>query len=90
MIDLKADKLINRIAGCTFGIYLFHENIVLRGLWLNIPGMTDSNGHWWQLLHMLLCIAIIFVVGCIVDIIRKYIFDLVSTQFGKIKDHSEK
>lgn len=88
MIDLKANKMLNRIAGCTFGIYLFHENIILRGLWPDIPGMTASYGKWWQIPHMLLCIVIIFAVGCIVDIIRKAFFDLIQTQIGKIKDHS--
>ncbi len=75
-LTVKPNNLINRIAGYTFGVYLFHENIVLRDLWPELLGIKSADGQWWQILHMLLCIIIVFVIGCIVDAVRACVFDL--------------
>lgn len=76
-LDIKPNQLINRIAGYTFGVYLLHENIVLRELWPKLLGIEAVNGKWYQILHMLLCIVIVFACGCIIDAIRIMIFDKV-------------
>lgn len=73
----KLSVLINRIAGYTFGIYLLHENILLREMWPKVLGIDAANGKWWQIIHMLLCILIIFAVGVIVDYFRAGLFKLV-------------
>lgn len=76
-LNVSANKWINRLAGYTFGVYLLHENITLRELWPHWLGIDTVAGQWWQILHMLLCIIIVFVIGCIVDAVRAYIFDKV-------------
>jgi len=76
-LNIKPNKFINRIAGYTFGVYLLHENIVLRELWPKLLGIEAVNGKWYQILHMLLCIVIVFACGCIIDAIRTMIFDKV-------------
>ncbi len=76
-LSLKPNKWINRIAGYTFGVYLLHENIVLRDLWPKLLGIDSARGQWWQILHMLLCIIIVFTAGCIADAVRSLLFDAV-------------
>lgn len=77
-LNIKANKWINRLAGYTFGVYLLHENITLRELWPHLLGIDSAMGHPWQILHMLLCIFVVFFIGSIVDCIRTFIFSMVS------------
>ncbi len=84
-IDIGYRPWINRIAGYTFGVYLLHDNIALRELWMKVPGMESAMGNWWQVFHMLLCIVIIFVCGVAVDVIRDVLFGLIGRCFGKTK-----
>ncbi len=76
-ISIKPSKWINRLAGYTFGVYLLHENILLRELWSQLLCIDSAMGQWWQIFHMLLCIIIVFTVGCIIDFVRSCIFDLI-------------
>ncbi len=75
-LDIKPCKFINRFAGYTFGVYLLHENIVLRELWPKLLGIDNAMGRPWQILHMLVCIVIVFACGCIFDFVRNVIFRL--------------
>ena len=73
---------INRIAGCTFGIYLLHDNIALRDKWMLIPGMDAASGQWWQIFHMIICVVIIFAIGACVDLVRNMVFTSVMKLTG--------
>ncbi|MBR3635867.1 MAG: acyltransferase [Lachnospiraceae bacterium] len=73
-MDTKGRDLLNRIAACTFGVYLLHDNIALRELWQKVLGIECVAGKWWQFFHMLLCIVIVFVIGVLIDCIRNGIF----------------
>lgn len=72
--DSRLCGAINRIAGYTFGVYLLHENIVIRELWPKVLGIDGADGKWWQFFHMLLCILIVFAAGTLVDFFRAGIF----------------
>ena len=38
--------------------------------------MIDAaQGKWWQILHMLICIIIVFIVGCVIDLVRDGVFN---------------
>ncbi|MBR5360819.1 MAG: acyltransferase [Lachnospiraceae bacterium] len=76
-LNIKYSAWINRLAGYTFGVYLLHENITLRELWPRLLGIDSAMGQWWQFFHMLFCIIVVFVIGCIVDYLRTYIFGLI-------------
>ncbi len=75
--DIKPNKWINRIAGYTFGVYLIHDNIVIRELWPEFLGIDKASEQWWQVFHMLLCIVTVFAAGCILDSVRSLLFDRV-------------
>lgn len=77
--ETKISLIINRLAGYTFGVYLLHENIVLRELWPKWLGIEFASGKWWQILHMLFCVICIFLIGVFIDAIRSGIFKC----FGK-------
>lgn len=81
-MDTVRIRWVNRIAGCTFGIYLFHDNIVLRDKWMYIPGMDSATGQWWQIFHMIICVIIIFAIGSCVDLVRNMVFTSVMKLTG--------
>ncbi len=73
-IDIGYKPWINRIAGYTLGVYLLHDNIALRELWPYLLGIGNATGQWWQILHMLMCIVIVFVCGVLADFVRDMLF----------------
>ena len=76
-IDMKNSKLINYIASTTFGIYLIHEVPINRELiWERIFRCdyyyTTTK---YVCLHLVLTVVCIFVIGFILDILRKKYFE---------------
>lgn len=66
------NRYVNRIASCTFGIYLLHDNPLVRSLiwrnWLDNTVWYDS----WLLTFCLLISSMIVFVGCIpVELLRQ-------------------
>lgn len=83
-INIKEGKFANivcKIAPYTFGVYLLHENVVLRDNWTVMLGADVLPNRLYQPLHLILCVLLVFVVGCIVDMIRKCVFDLIENIF---------
>lgn len=75
-INITPNKFINKIAGTTFGIYLFHSNKYLQNfLWNDffIPSKW-SNGPY-LIFHFIISILIVFIIGIIIDSIKKYTYD---------------
>lgn len=70
----KLCPAINKLAGCTFGVYLIHENILIRERWSHWLGIDNAQGTWWQILHMIFCIIVIFIVCAFIDMVRDWIF----------------
>lgn len=74
-LRIPTNQYINAIAHTTFGILLIHDHNFFRYvLWNQIFHAQD----WWYsryfLIHILLCVFIIFVVGALIDHLRqKYI-----------------
>lgn len=77
--DLKMNKFCNILAkmgGFTFGVYLLHDNDLLREhIWriVNAPRFLDNLGL--EILYMILVISLIFIGGCIVEFIRQKVFN---------------
>ncbi len=66
------NKWINKIAGCTFGIYLFHDNPLMRLIiwkeWL--PKIKYYNSYL-LIVAIILSVLIVMTVGTIIELIRK-------------------
>ena len=63
------NKYINLIALTTFGIYLIHENVYIRGLWGSIVKLFYSFlGSY--ILTFLLVVLLVFIICMVIDLIR--------------------
>ncbi len=74
----KAHKFIDNfvlyIASLTFGIYLIHEHILLRGLWITLWKVPEAFEHWYFMIHYLLVILTVFIICGSIEAIRKFVF----------------
>ncbi|MBQ6494983.1 MAG: acyltransferase [Bacilli bacterium] len=76
-------KIVNYLSSCTFGIYLFHEHKYIRPIIYVLLGV-DRGGYsfsFWVFKDILVCAIIIFLLGVIIDSLRKIIFKII----GKTK-----
>lgn len=86
-------SLINYLSSCTFGIYLLHDNIIMRNNIYHILKVDTGTFGYSKLLYAFATVIIIFGVGIIVESIRKLIFYLLNkTKIvkkikGKVKDY---
>lgn len=92
----KAAAWMNRIAPCTLGVYLLHENLGLRYTWQNWLGagkaaeaMAGSGvGAYVGLLGWTAAAGIIvFACGILVELLRKAIFGMLHRIFLGIKPY---
>lgn len=89
------NKFINIIAGTTLGIYIIHDNDLVRGkLWKSIsPNINYCNTNY-LIIHFLIKCIVVFVVCSIIDLVVEFI--LINTgykliekiDFEKIKNKS--
>lgn len=90
----KAASLINRIAPCTLGVYLLHENLGLRYTWQNWLGAEKAAqamagggaGAFAALfLRTAAAVIIVFVCGVLAEMLRKGIFRALHGLFSRIR-----
>lgn len=71
--SIKSDRIINYVAGCTFGIYLFHFSVVdlLFKRFYPIDSVIDN----WKktALYILTFTVILFISGLLIESVRKVI-----------------
>ena len=93
-IDIGYNKVINKIASTTFGIYLLHDGVLCDKIWAFFRTKQCLNSKF-SILYIIATTAIIFVCGAIVDLIRqfieKYTVDKVldSKVYEKVKNTSK-
>ena len=67
---------INTISSTTLGIYLLHDNYLIRSfLWNNILKCGYFENTVLLILHIIFSVTVIFFVGVLIDLIRQKIFD---------------
>ena len=70
--DSKQKKIINRIAACTFGVYLLHDNPNIREfLWIKLLKNVDYIGENMFILRLLLSVVGVFAVGILIEWFRQ-------------------
>ena len=81
MRETKFADVVRFVAPFTFGVYLLHMHLEIRGRWVlwfeHIFGEVPRNNVFLFAWHQVRCIAIIFAAGVLVDWIRKMIFDFI-------------
>ena len=70
-MDIKYNKWINEIAGCTFGVYLIHSNRLMSS-WLSVifPIYKETRPIL-ILLYSVVSIIVIYAVSVLIDYVRK-------------------
>lgn len=75
--NIKNPKLINFISyfsPLTFGVYLIHDNINLRGvLWKQLNTASTANEPQF-LIYLLLLVFLIFICCSLIDKLRMFLF----------------
>ena len=85
-IKIKDSVIINSIASTTFGIYLIHDNEIIRNiLWKDIFNINNYITSNYFVIYCIIAVSIVFIVCMFIDYIRKgtieklfiYIYDKV-------------
>lgn len=72
--NCKYSKFINKIAMCTFGVYLFHDNPQIREfLWTNLLKVKNYLPSSFFCVYIMLVIIGVFVIGILIEWGRQYI-----------------
>jgi len=70
-LNFKYNKLINILASTTFGIYLIHDNKLVRHyLWITLFKNAAYSNLMTIFLHAVICILSVFVVCSLVEFVR--------------------
>ena len=86
LIDIKPNKLINRLASTTLGIYLLHDgqmNYYLWQVWLKSGEYAFSRR---LVLYIPLCALMIFLFCAVMDLLRQLLFYLCHSLFKKLNE----
>ena len=70
-------RFVCKIAPYTFGVYLIHENIVIRTLWPGWFGVEGVRGSWLFIPYMVLVVVVLFVICMTIDFVRKKLFSVI-------------
>ncbi len=74
-LDIKLDynKIINKLASTTLGIYLLHDGKLDTYIWTYVFKSKEHLNNNYPILYIIEAAAIIFIVGAIIDLIRQFI-----------------
>lgn len=85
-INEKTGRIILMFSSSTFGIYLLHENLLVRSRWTSWLGVDRLNNTALKLLFLIISIVALFIVGTLIDRVRAGLFIM----FKKKKTHTIK
>ncbi len=69
-------KAVNVLASCTFGVYLIHDNQLLRTvLWQDVLHTTDYADSPFMIVHMIVCSVGVFAVCATIELVRKTLIE---------------
>ena len=71
-------KIINTLAGATFGVYLIHEHRYLRYEWQPWLGVEQNAGQPWMILHLVGSVVVVFLACACIELLRKWFFSLIT------------
>lgn len=70
-------KFINKISGCTFGVYLISDNFYVRGWLYKFLGLTKDHYSINILLNIVLYCLAVFIICILLEMIRQFIFKII-------------
>lgn len=69
--DIKYNKIINTLAGCTFGIYLLHGNRIVLDLLPKLFPIYKEKNSFFILIYSILSMIVIYSICTLIDFIRQ-------------------
>ena len=87
--EIPAEKTVTVIGNLTFGVYLLHDNDLLRSkIWNMINAPRYIYNLIVELFYMFAIVALIFFIGCTVEMIRKKVVEKLQIEaiLGKYAD----
>lgn len=72
-IDIKNNRIINKIASTTLGIYIIHDSLLNKYIFYNIFKSNTYENSKFLILNIIYATFVIFVVCVIIDLIRQLI-----------------
>lgn len=70
-LEVKYMKMLNSIAGCTFGVYLIHQNRIVQELMPGLFPIYKVHSPFLVFAYSIFAVMIIYVVCTLIDWIRK-------------------
>ena len=84
-LQIRPNRFINYVASLTLGVYLFHENGNIRSIiWNNMVKLNRFDSKIYYPVIALFMGLAVFVVGCLMDCVRKRYFE---KGFWKLMDN---
>ncbi len=81
-LNLGANKVINKVASATLGVFLIHAHSGWRyRIWKDLFHAKAYENSPYLLLHLILCVAIVYVVCTVLDWLRQ---DFIEKPFMKL------
>lgn len=81
--ETKFDGLILKVAGAAFGVYLIHDNYLIRYLvWDTFRASKVARTHW-AVIYAALVAVIVYVVCTCVELLRQRLFQTAGRQYRK-------
>lgn len=78
---------IRRVAGCSFGVYLFHEQLDIKGICFtflkNSINPMQREGLFVMIAELLVCLVVIYTAGLCIDFIRTELAAFVAKQIKR-------
>lgn len=82
-LNIGVKPIINRVASCMFGIYLFHDNYYMREI---LADSVDTTALIHSIPHILttglIRVGVIFVVGILIELARQKLFSFIQAQIS--------
>lgn len=64
-------KTINSFAALAFGVYLFHDNQLIRSMWQGVFKSSQFAGSPWLPLHALGAVLSVYLAGSLIELLRQ-------------------
>ncbi len=75
-LKMNYHKWINILASATFGVYLIHDNGIVRPfLWVDVFKNAQYQDSLFLIPYSILVVAIVYIACTMIDLIRKQIFE---------------
>ena len=81
--ESRLDKYILKVSGAAFGVYLIHDNYLIRYLvWDTFRASKVARTHW-AVIYAVLVAVIVYVVCTCAELLRQRLFKVAGKYYGK-------